>query len=230
MKLTRVKDLIDNLVIGSLVANSDAIHSGYMGQGGIEPSILYCLKHIRKTRPDAIYLCDPVLGDKGRIYVPDEVLVGIRDCLVPAADIITPNKFELGLLVGRALVDSDDVLLACKQIKCKGPQSIVCTTAEENNETLTLIISDSSGDWAIDVPYIENAPFGTGDTFSAILLGRILMGYSLVDASLLAAASLQGIIRHSLRAKTPELPIVSAQDEVIAPSFKFQARKLTTTS
>jgi pyridoxine kinase len=39
-------------------------------------------------------VCDPVLGDDGRLYVPEDQVRIYRDVLVPIATILTPNQFE----------------------------------------------------------------------------------------------------------------------------------------
>jgi pyridoxal/pyridoxine/pyridoxamine kinase len=40
-------------------------------------------------------VCDPVLGDCGQAYVPEELIPIYRDSLIPLADILTPNQTEL---------------------------------------------------------------------------------------------------------------------------------------
>ena len=55
-----------------------------------------------RERPDMLYACDPVMGDEGRgFFVRPGIPEFFRDHAVPAADIVTPNQFELAWLAGR---------------------------------------------------------------------------------------------------------------------------------
>ncbi len=58
-------------------------------------------QHKRQINPEIVFLCDPVLGDNGQLYVPKELIPIFRDELIPLADIITPNQFEIETLTGK---------------------------------------------------------------------------------------------------------------------------------
>jgi pyridoxine kinase len=226
VKLVRFDDLVDSVLVRGFADNCAAMHSGYMGQGGTEAAALRCRERIKQHRSDAVYLCDPVMGDHGRLYVADEVVTALREQLVPASDIVTPNRFELELLIGRQLGGLKDVAAACDELRQRGPSAVVCTTAEETTDNLTLLVNQADGTHVIDIPYLAGAPFGTGDAFAAVLLGRLLEGWNLVEAACLAAASVYGLIRRSLDNHSAELALVAGQDEIVAPAVKFAARRL----
>jgi pyridoxine kinase len=227
VKRIRFNDLVDSMIIRGFVADCDALHTGYLGQGGVEHAALRALAQIRRKDGDGLYLCDPVMGDHGRLYVSDEVVAALRDVLVPAADIVTPNRYELELLTGRTLSDLASVLAACRALQDKGPRRVVCTTAMQDAETLTLLAVDGTDSFVVRLPYIAGAPFGTGDAFAGILLGRVLNGEVFSKAVTHAAASVHGMIRASKAAGAAELAVVAAQDEITAPTTTLVAEFLS---
>ncbi len=70
-------------------------------------------------------MCDPVLGDKGRLYLPEELVPLYRDMVLPLADMVTPNAFEAQLLSGVTVRNQDDALRACAALHDLGPSTVV---------------------------------------------------------------------------------------------------------
>ena len=64
--------------------------------------MLDAVAQVKRANPRACYCCDPVIGDVGRRYVSADVAEFMRRRAVPAADIVTPNHFELEQLAGCA--------------------------------------------------------------------------------------------------------------------------------
>ena len=84
-----------------LIEQVDYVQSGYLGAADQAQAVLAFLFAARKSGRTVSYACDPVLGDQtAGLYVPPSVAIAIREVLVPAADIVTPNLFELGYLTG----------------------------------------------------------------------------------------------------------------------------------
>ena len=81
----------------------DGVLSGYMGSADIGDRDPRCRRDaVRAANPKALYCCDPVIGDTGRAsIVRPGIAEFMRERAVPAADILTPNQFELELLTGR---------------------------------------------------------------------------------------------------------------------------------
>jgi len=104
--------------IGFLPADGqvDAVLSGYLGTSAQADSVAELVKRIRSARPDCIYLCDPVIGDEGALYVIDRIAETIRDHLLPLADIATPNAFEVTWLAGDPNLDEPDLTSAARKI------------------------------------------------------------------------------------------------------------------
>lgn len=94
-------DSFQSLVAGLLrpqwVAELDAVLCGYFATARQVQVVADFIDTVRQQRPISV-IVDPVVGDNGRLYVPEEVACAVRDVLLPRADIITPNRFELGWL------------------------------------------------------------------------------------------------------------------------------------
>ena len=99
------------------------------------------MQELRGANKDFIYLCDPVLGDNGLLYVPEE-MVGAYKKILHIPNILTPNQFELELLTGLKVESIDDALVAINTLHALGPQTIVLTSSQlGNNRDLTRIES-----------------------------------------------------------------------------------------
>ncbi|RHY03426.1 hypothetical protein DYB25_011031, partial [Aphanomyces astaci] len=115
---------LENVVAG--LEENDLLHythllTGYVGNPALLRAITNTLRKLRRQNPSSLYVCDPVMGDDGKLYVPPELGTSIivslsmltfshpcavdiyRDEVLPLADIITPNQFECELLSGMTL-------------------------------------------------------------------------------------------------------------------------------
>jgi pyridoxine kinase len=71
-------------------------------------------------------VCDPVLGDNGKLYVPAELVKVYKETLVPLAHLLTPNQFELEQLTGVKVTSVDAALKACSLLHSVGVKTVVC--------------------------------------------------------------------------------------------------------
>src|SRR5690606_17468277 len=110
----------------------------------------------------------------GRVYVRPEVVEAVRDRLLPAASLATPNRFELGVLTGRPVGSLGEVLDALQVLRASGPATAVCTSAIEDDDRLLSIVAWQDGFAGVSVPRLPHAPYGTGDLLTALLLADCL--------------------------------------------------------
>ncbi len=82
-----------------------AVMTGYFADPAQVEAAAAIISSVKTKAPDLLVLVDPVMGDDGRLYVPESIAVAIRDHLLPLASILTPNCFELGWLAGSAVTD-----------------------------------------------------------------------------------------------------------------------------
>jgi pyridoxine kinase len=209
------------------LARCDGIASGYLGTAEIGVEILAAVASVKTANPAARYCCDPVIGDTDRgIYVRADVAEFIRARLVPAADVVTPNPFELAYLSGgRACASLGDTIAAIDALHRLGPRVVLATSIATNEtppDAVDLIVSDAAGRFRLRTPKLDVAANGTGDAIAALFFAHLLRGSSAAEALGRAASSLFGILRRTSAAGARELLLIEAQDEIVAPSVRFQ--------
>ncbi|KAJ8673649.1 hypothetical protein QAD02_004911 [Eretmocerus hayati] len=166
-----------NVLIDGLIEN-DLDHythllTGYVGSASFLKRIAQVVHSLKQKNPKLVYVCDPVMGDNGKMYVPEELKdIYIKE-IVPLADIITPNHFELELLLGERISTMSDLKSSIKEIHELGPKTIAVSSSDID-EKLTSIVSTSKDDKMIkiEVPKIPAAYTGSGDLFAALFLAH----------------------------------------------------------
>jgi pyridoxine kinase len=142
-------------------------------------SISKTVRKLKELNPDLIYVCDPVCGDDGRLYCSDDIPDAFAKVLLPLATIITPNQFEAELLTGTKISSIEDAVRVCRLLHDKGPTTVILSSLSlpEAKDTISILASVSSPNtsdvFMIDVKRIDGYFTGTGDLFSALLLGYI---------------------------------------------------------
>ena len=214
--------LLDGLLARNFLADCAAVHTGYLGQ---VDSIDVALRATDAAR-DSLLLCDPILGDEGKLYVSEDLAAALRQRLLPRADLVTPNRFELAWLSGQEINGLDDAVAAAQGL---GPEIVVCTSAAQAGERLYNLAVTPEGIYQVGVPFFTNGaavPKGTGDAFAAILLGHYLNHRDIAAALAWASAALHGLIQASIAMQGDELAMVAAQDQITAPSRTFEVERL----
>ncbi|MEQ9641364.1 MAG: pyridoxal kinase [Alphaproteobacteria bacterium] len=207
-------DMVQGLHESGFLGRARGLISGYLGDGAQADAVLAARRRIPRSAP---YLCDPVLGDAGRVYVKDEVVVAMRERLVPAADAVTPNRFELSLLTGRPADTLEDVLDALTELRAMGPRLAICTSAMRDDDRLVSVLADDDGFRGVSVPRHASAPYGTGDLLAALLLAGLVAGTDPADALRQAMDILHSVIADSLAAASPELTLVASRARFSEP-------------
>jgi pyridoxine kinase len=222
--------LIDACVEGmserGVLAGCDGILSGYMGAAPTGEAILRAVETVRAANPGALYCCDPVIGDiDGGIYVADGIPAFMRDRALKAADIMTPNQFELDYLTGCESRTIDGLRVALARAHELGPKIVLVTsllTEETPADAIDLAASDGNSIWRVRTPRLDLAVNGAGDAMAALFFVHRLKGAPVASALASAAASIFGLLRRTVEAGSREILLVAAQDEFIAPTQWFE--------
>ncbi len=221
-------ELIDGLAAGCWLGEVDALLTGYMGGSDQGPVIVDAWARISAANPDAIWALDPVIGDKGRIFVQPGIPEFMR-ALAPRADILTPNAFELEYLTGRTCRRLDEAVAAGRALRTDGPGRdrlvVVTGLAPDDMEpgTLTTLAIGASAAWRVTTPAQPHPAHGAGDLFSALFLGRYLRKRDLRDALVGATAAVHAVIARSASGGAREMLLIDAQDELAEPRRLFEA-------
>ena len=224
-----VADIVAGIEALGVLGECDALLSGFLGTAALGAVVLDALAMLRAANPAAIFALDPVIGDDGiEIYVPEGVPEFLRDRLLPRADIITPNRYEVEFLTARKIRCVDDALAAMAELRARGPGLVVATSIPDANDadvTITLA-ADGEGAWMVRSPRLETAVHGAGDLFSALFLGHTLKGAAPVEALSLAVSSVHAVLAATAAAGAPEMLLVEAQDAFTDPPERFPVERL----
>lgn len=169
-----LKAMIAALDANGWLRDIDAVLSGYLPTPQHVEIAANMVEHLRQTKPDITYLCDPVLGDEPKgLYIREDAAAALCKRLIPLADIVTPNTFELAYLTGVAVSSVSSAAEACR--KLGAPRTAVTSLRETQNEFINIFVTPSAT-WAASVVARPNAPHGTGDLFAGLLLAALLDG------------------------------------------------------
>jgi pyridoxine kinase len=206
-----------------------AVLSGYLGAPEVADLILDSVAAVRAARPDARYLCDPVIGDDHTgVFVGAGVAAAIRDRLLPAADMITPNRFELAHLSERPIGSLDEALAAAAAVRALGPRLVVTTGLElpDAPGAIGILADSAEASWLVTTPRLPGLVHGTGDLFSALFLGHLLRTRAPRAALELASAAIFAVVERTRASGADELQLVLAQDQLVVPQARLRARRL----
>lgn len=223
-------DLIRELVTGieerDALPRCDALLSGYLGDPLVAEAVLYARARLQTANPAAIYCADPVIGDDGRgIYVRPGIAELMRDQIVPAADILTPNLFELRYLTGLPCDSLGSVKEAVAALQARGPRRILVTslrTPETPDDKLDMIAAEGGAYFRLRAPLLPISVNGAGDAIAALFLVHTLQGRSAAEALAAAGSSIFGILRHTAETGQREIALIAAQQELVAPTTILQ--------
>jgi pyridoxine kinase len=226
--------LIRDVVIGigqrGVLGECDGLLSGYMGGADIGGAILDAVAAVRRANPSARYCCDPVIGDVGRgVFVRPGIPEFMREKAVPAADIITPNQFELDYLSRRASRTLQEARDAVKAVHDLGPRAILVTSLHTDatpDDAIDLLASDDSGVFLVRTPRLAIAANGAGDAIAALFFAHYLRTGKIDEALSRAASAVFGVLAKTVEAGAREIQIVAAQDEIVNPSRVFDVQEL----
>ncbi|MGH3334025.1 MAG: pyridoxal kinase PdxY, partial [Nocardioidaceae bacterium] len=191
----------------------DAVLSGYQGAEDVGSVILDAVATVKERNPGAIYFCDPVMGDVGRgFFVRPGIPEFMRDRVVPAADVITPNQFELGFLADTETSTLDDVLLAADKVRETGPGTVLVTSVlhdETPEDSLDMVVVSGDGAWTVRTPRLPINPPGAGDLTAAVFLANLLAGHDLPVALARTTSSVFAVMEATAMSGEREMQIVA---------------------
>jgi pyridoxine kinase len=222
--------LIDGLEARGAFEGCDALLTGYIGDAALGEVVLDAARRLRQANPKALWTCDPVMGDNARgLFVREGVPEFMAGRALPAADILTPNLFELELLTGSKPQDSAEVRAAAESLLAHGPKVVLVTSLTPEDHAVAemeMLAVSAAGAWKVATPRLEMRPNGAGDAVAALFLGFYLKTGSLPAALGQAASAIFEVLRTTLESGAAELQLVAAQDRLAAPRQVFTAQAL----
>jgi pyridoxine kinase len=208
----------------------DAVLSGYQGSEGIGDVIVDAVKRVKAANPDALYACDPVMGNaKSGCFVAPAIPELLRERVVPVADIITPNQFELGFLTRTEPDTLESTLDSVDAAQAMGPRTILVTSVERPDrepDTLEMLVADDSGAWIVQTPLLPMKANGSGDVTAALFTAHYTRTRDAADALARTASSVFDLLQNTLDSGERELQLVESQESYAHPRLQFDVRQV----
>ncbi len=223
-----IRECVEGIEERGALPRCDAVLSGYMGSAEIGAAILDAARRVKAANPAALWCCDPVIGDVGRgVFVRPGIPEFLRDAALPAADIATPNQFELEWLTGRSVTTLDEAKEAVAALQAMGPRCVLVTSlrlAGTPEGEIGMLAGEGGRFWRLATPMLPLSVNGAGDAIAALFLFHRLRGDA-AGALSAAASSVFGLLRRTAEAGSREILTVAAQEEFVGPSRLFAATR-----
>ncbi len=202
-----------------------AVLSGYLGEAAQAEAVAALVASVKRRNSEVIYVCDPVIGDRDGLYVPEATAVAIRDRLMPLADIATPNRYELEWLSGRSLHGVNEIVDTARAM---GPATMLVTSAPgvAADGIGNLLVQGGSALLA-EHRVVEDAPSGVGDLTAAMFLARRLAGDAPADALRSTTASVYEVLSGALARGSNELQLETDAQSLHRPRAAVTLRDLS---
>lgn len=234
MPASHLTEIVDGINAIDELKHCDAILSGYMGSPEQGNAIIEIVKKVKAVNPNALYLCDPVMGhpEKGCFVAPG-VAGFLCNSALPMADMMAPNILELEELNGKQQIKNvDEAIVACRELCKKGPKAILVkhlSRAGYRKDRFEMLLVTEQEAWHIERPLVdfgERQPVGVGDMTSGLFLANILLGKSLVEALEHTTSAVYAVMLETLKREAYELQLVAAQNEIETPNQWFKAKRI----
>ncbi|WP_201467269.1 pyridoxal kinase PdxY [Janibacter melonis] len=208
----------------------DAVLSGYQGGTQIGDVVLDAVAQVKAANPDAIYACDPVMGNAtSGCFVHPDIPVLLRERVVPQADLITPNQFELGFLTGTEPDDMESTLASVDAARAMGPSTVLVTSVlqpDRPDDTIEMLAVHGDGAWVVRTEHLPIKCNGSGDVTAALFTTHLLQTGDPALALGRTASSVWDLVKTTLDSGRRELQLVQAQEHLAAPRMQFEVTRV----
>jgi pyridoxine kinase len=215
-------------------ASCDAVLSGYQGSPEIADVVVDAVAQVKAANPAATYTCDPVMGNAtSGCFVNPAIPPKYRSTVIPVADVLTPNQFELGFITDREALSGpsslDDVLEAVDEVRGLGPATVLVTSvirAGAPEDTIEMLAVTGDGAWLVTTPRLPMKANGSGDITAALFTAHLKSTGSPADALARTASTVYAVLQETLDSGERELRLVAAQDAIASPACEFAVEQV----
>jgi pyridoxine kinase len=205
--------MIEAIEANGWLGRIDAVFTGYLPSAAHALLAAELVRRLKADNDRLLYCCDPILGDEPEgLYIAEEAANAVRAELMPLADLMTPNRFELGWLSGRAIRSAQDAVTAARTL-C--PMVLATSGPSDRRQELANLLVAGERAWSAAVMRRDSVPHGTGDVMAALFLAHLLQGRGPAQSLALATGGLEAIIEASKGAD--ELNILGSQSVWASP-------------
>ena len=218
-----VRDLLVGAEERGRVDTCKVLISGYLGSRAIAEAVIDFVRRAKARNPNLLYLCDPVMGDADLgFYVDEDMCAMFCEGLVPLANIIAPNRFELEHLIGRAPATVEGIVAAARGL---GPSTVAVTGVQLKDASSgivqTLAIEPRAA-WMVSTPRLSCRPSGTGDLFTALFAAALVQGLTTGAALGRAVSGVYGVLEETERRLSYEMALIGSAERLLRPHPLFE--------
>lgn len=225
-----VREIVTGIDERDGLADVAFILSGYQGGNDIGDAILDAVALVKERNPEAIYACDPVLGNASSgCFVASEVQELIRDRVVPNADLITPNQFELGFITGTNPQTLEETLASVDLVRELGPSTVLVTSVarpDRPDNTIEMLAVTESGAWIVQTPHLPMKANGSGDVTAALFTAHFVQTRDAALALARTVSSVYDLLENTLASGERELQLIESQEAYAHPRMQFEVQQL----
>jgi len=164
----------------------NALYTGFLGS---EEQVEVVENFIQAFRRNSLVMVDPVMADNGKVYsIYTPAMCAKMTELAFSADIITPNLTEAAILLDRPYggedISTEEGLAIAKALSDRGPSCVVLTGLKPDGQRVVNLAYQREGEQLAiaEHPYINCLYHGTGDLFSSVLCGMLVLGRPVAEA------------------------------------------------
>jgi pyridoxine kinase len=227
---TEVHEIILGIEDRGQLPQIDLVLSGYQGGIGIGDVIVDAVRRVKEANPSALYACDPVMGNaKSGCFVAPEIPELLRNRVVPVADIITPNQFELGFLTDTEPFSLESTLESVDLARAMGPSVVLVTSVERPDRepgTIDMLAVDGNGAWKVTTPHLPYKANGSGDVTAALFAAHYRETGDAAVSLERTASSVFDLIELTYKSGERELQLIQAQEFYTHPRLQFTAERV----
>ncbi|ATQ44418.1 pyridoxal kinase [Caulobacter mirabilis] len=219
--------MLDGIEANGLFGLTDLVITGYFATPAQVKAATRAIDAVRAApRGDAfnrkpLIVVDPVMGDAGKgLFVPAEVADAIQEELLPKADLITPNSWELQRITG---TDARSPDAAVRAARLTG-KAVLVSSVMRGGE-IGVVYADKKEAWLAAHQKGEfTPPSGTGDLLAALFAAALLEGQTPSYGLARAVGGLSETITSAAIWSAPELPIVAmgARIKQASPTVRLE--------
>lgn len=201
-----------------------AVLSGYLGDARQAADVAALVRQVKAQTPDALYVCDPVMGDRQGLYVPIATAEAMRDILLPIADVATPNRYELDWIAGRKLHDMSEIVQAAREL---APRRMLVTSApgKTGGHIGNVLVTADAALFA-EHRLISGPPSGMGDLTSSVFLARLLAGMTDEQALATTTATVYEMLARAAQRGGDELQLETDARSLSHPTATVDMHRL----
>lgn len=232
-------DLLRGLERRGAFSDCDLIVSGYLGSAALAAVVADTVERVRTANEDVIYCCDPVMGDDGPgLYVDRALPAQFMTAALPAADIATPNLFELEALSGleagalKAAPAADIIAAGRVLLERMRPGATIMITSAEHRDLdpahMAVLACNDSKACCVETPRLDfpAPPHGAGDLMSGLFAAALTRHRGLARALEDSVATVFAVLSETQRWGGGELSLIAARDAAVSPEQQFAARSI----